>query len=223
MLWEPGKNWNWKPPKSRVYSNRSCGKHEEGLSIKATGWSDRLGVDASSWWPQLPMIRLFYESPMEKNSLPNLFELNICKSWNKGGREEIKMNIEWPFLNEHESRILLDFLKSLSTARVNSAGNKHAHAKFGWHECHPASRVSFAISSYHLPILVTTWRLDDCAKCLLVYRVATLLKTSLTLERKISKKNLKDEAERRSLSCIFPWLHYSDPLQLARLETTRRA
>lgn len=38
------------------------------------------------------------------------------------------------------------------------------------------------------------------------------------------KKNLKDDAQRvqrRSLSCIFPWLHYSDPLQFARLELTR--
>ena len=218
MLWEPGKNWNWKPPKSRVYSNRSCGKHEEGLSIKATGWSDRLGVDASSWWPQLPMTRLFYESPMEKNSLPNLFELNICKSWNKGGREEIKMNIEWPFLNEHESRILLDFLKSLSTARVNSAGNKHAHANFGWHECHPGASVFchlFLSLAYISHYMASRWL------CQMPPRLPGRNPTENVFNT--GKKNLKDEAERRSLSCIFPWLHYSDPLQLARLEPTRRA
>ena len=72
MLWEPGKNWSWKPPKSRVYSNRSGGKHEEGLSIKATGWSNWLDVDASASWLQLPKIRLFYESPMEKKFFAKL-------------------------------------------------------------------------------------------------------------------------------------------------------
>lgn len=39
-------------------------------------------------------------------------------------------------------------------------------------------------------------------------------------------ENLRDDAqrvERRSISCIFPWVHYSYPLQLARLEPTRRA
>ena len=33
------------------------------------------------------------------------------------------------------------------------------------------------------------------------------------------KKNLKDDAQRvqrRSLSCIFPLVHYSDPVQLAK-------
>lgn len=50
----------------------------------------------------------------------------------------------------------------------------------------------FAISFYRLPILVTAWRLDDCAKYLLVHRVRTLLKTSLTLERKISKMTHKE-------------------------------
>lgn len=153
MLWEPGKNWNWKPPKCRVYSNRSCSKHEEGLSIKATGWSDRLGVDASSWWPQLP----------------NLFELGICKSRNKGGLEEIKVDNDDPFqtskktveawIKRNWSRILLDFMKSLITARDDSAGNKRVRAKFCCHEGHPTSQVYFAISFYCLLILATIWRL----------------------------------------------------------------
>lgn len=40
---------------------------------------------------------------MEKNYLPNLFELDISKSWNKDGEEEITMdNAWWPFSNEQE-------------------------------------------------------------------------------------------------------------------------
>ena len=153
MLWEPGKNWNWKQPESRVYSNRLCSKHEEGLSIKATGWSDRLGVDASSWWPQLP----------------NLFELGICKSQNKDGLDEITVDNDDPsqtskktveaWIKRNWSRILLDFMKCLITAGDDSAGNKHVRAKFCWHEGHPTSQVHFAITFYCLLILVTIWRL----------------------------------------------------------------
>lgn len=50
----------------------------------------------------------------------------------------------------------------------------------------------FAVSFYRLPILVTAWRLDYCAKCLLVHRVGTLLKTSLTLDWKISEMTHKE-------------------------------
>ena len=149
------------------------------------------------------------------------------QSWNKDKREIImdnddpsqtsKKTVE-ALIKQNWSRIILDFRKSLISARDNSAGDIHARAIFGWHECPPNFARAFCLLFLSLTDVSHYMASRWLCQCRLVHRVSTL--SSLILERKISEMKLWES--KGGLSHVFfPRVHYSDALQLAGLEPIR--